>query len=1702
MRKLFILVLVVIMVITGAFAQQFNNEWIDYNKTYYKFKIGETGLYRIPQATLAGAGLANTPASQFKLFRNGQEVPLYIPGASGPLSATGYIEFWGEQNDGRADKMLYRDPASQHSDKWSLQTDTAVYFLLVNPGNNFRLTQVPNEVASNTLPAEPFFMHTTGTHFRDRMNPGFAQTVGEYVYSSSYERGEFWSTQEIYPGTPRSDVQNNLFVHTGGANATIKFGLTGNAFNSRSFRVSVNGTVVSESALDFFKDTVTQASIPISLISANTANIQFSNSSTISTDRMVVSYYDMVYPRQFNFGGSKKFVFELPGRNEGYHLEIRNFDFGSQAPVLYDLEYEERFVGEITGNIVRFALPGTNSARKMVLVNSEAASVKNITTLTPKTFINFNSAGNQGNYLIISNPLLYQGANGANPVTEYKNYRNSQQGGRFNSQVYEIDELVDQFAFGIKKHPLSIKNFLRFARSRFAAPPRFVLLIGRGVAYNEYRQNEADPLADRLNLVPSYGYPSSDNFLSSPNAVNALPVTPIGRLSVVSATELEDYLEKVKEYEQAQVAAPNNIAGRLWMKNVIHVTGASDSYLGTVLCSYMDAYRQIIEDTLVGGSVTVFCKTTTNPVEQLSNERIAGLFQEGLSMVTYFGHSSSTTLEFNLDNPQNYNNQGKYPVFSVNGCNAGNFFTFDPQRFTYNETLSEKFVLAKQRGGIAFIASTHFGIVNYLNVYINSFYNHLAKTDYGASLGQVNRDALERVVTVSGNNDYFARIHVEEVTLHGDPALKMNFQALPDYVIEEPQVKISPAFISIAEDKFKLSINLFNLGKAVKDSIVVEVKRQYPDGNQEIIYRRKRRGIYYNDSLSLEIPVVGTRDKGLNKITISVDADNSVTEITESNNIITKEFFIYEDEAKTAYPYNFSIVNSESQKLYASTANPFSSLKQYVMEMDTTELYNSPSKLVKNLSSAGGLLEFDPGILYRDSMVYYWRVASVPTAGNGYRWNGSSFIFLKGGTAGFNQSHYYQHASSGLTQISLDQSNVWKFGSINNDLYVRAGTWTTGVIEEAGVSISVNGKVLGANACAFSSLVINVFDPVTFKPWINTTDPSTNEGRYGSWANNCYPGREINFEYRYTDTGSRRRLMHFMDNIIPDGAYVVVRSFALDPSATVYGIPPYSNFPQAFVSDWKGDTTYFGAGNSLYHRFLQLGFASVDSFYRPRNFVFLYKKNEGSRFTPKSVITEGVYDNVILPADCPTPDTLGYITSPLFGPAKAWKNLHWRGSSQEANSADNPTIDVIGIDSANVETRLLTVNLTMQDVDISFIKADRYPNIRLKMRNSDSISLTPYQLKYWRLDYDPIPEGALAPNLFFTTKDTLEVGEKLQFGIAFKNISQAAFDSIRVKLVVIDKDNVPHPIILPRKKPLLSGDTLMLRYEIDTKDFPEMNTLYVDFNPDNDQREQYLYNNFVYRNFYVKPDKVNPLLDVTFDGVHILNRDIVSAKPRIQIKLKDEAKFLLLNDTSLLTLQVRFPDENSTLRTYKFDNDTLRFIPAQSGTENTATIEFMPSLGKQYNSEGDDYELIVKGKDRSGNKAGEIEYRVTFRVINKPMISNLLNYPNPFTTSTAFVFTITGNEIPQNMKIQILTITGKVVREITREELGNLHIGRNITDFKWDGTDQFGQRLANGVYLYRVVTTLNGRQMEKYKAEGDETDKYFNRGYGKMYLMR
>ncbi|MEO7800985.1 MAG: hypothetical protein ABIR81_03255, partial [Ginsengibacter sp.] len=132
-----IVIVIFLFLSNHVFCQQFNNSWIDYNKTYYKFKVGSSGLYRIPASTLQTLGLSNSPAEQFQLWKNGEEVRLFTSAASGVIQSDGFIEFYGEMNDGKKDSRLYAEPDYQLSDHWSLETDTAAYFITINTtGNN------------------------------------------------------------------------------------------------------------------------------------------------------------------------------------------------------------------------------------------------------------------------------------------------------------------------------------------------------------------------------------------------------------------------------------------------------------------------------------------------------------------------------------------------------------------------------------------------------------------------------------------------------------------------------------------------------------------------------------------------------------------------------------------------------------------------------------------------------------------------------------------------------------------------------------------------------------------------------------------------------------------------------------------------------------------------------------------------------------------------------------------------------------------------------------------------------------------------------------------------------------------------------------------------------------------------------------------------------------------------------------------------------------------------------------------------------------------------------------------------------------------------------------------------------------------------------------------------------------------------------
>ena len=482
----------------------------------------------------------------------------------------------------------------------------------------------------------------------------------------------------------------------------------------------------------------------------------------------------------------------------------------------------------------------------------------------------------------------------------------------------------------------------------------------------------------------------------------------------------------------------------------------------------------------------------------------------------------------------------------------------------------------------------------------------------------------------------------------------------------------------------------------------------------------------------------------------------------------------------------------------------------------------------------------------------------------------------------------------------------------------------------------------------------------------------------------------------------------------------------------------------------------------------------------------------------------------------------GTYQSTVIGPANHWGSFHWRRRAKENPSSDHESVEIIGIQNSGAPVSLLTTQAP--DTVINFISSTQYPYIRLKMHSEDDTTHTPTQLYYWRVLYDKVPEAAINPAAhFYINRDTVGLGDTLNIEVALENVTELPMDSMRTLYTLKAMPNGnPIPALI-KTDSLRAYQTQILKFKqlMNNQSLSAKDRLIIEANPEDalHQLEQYHFNNYAIVDFNTTSDKINPLLDVTFDGRRIMSNDLVSSKPDVLITMRDENQYLALNDTSLAQVYIRYPGQTvPTLINY--DNNILTFYPATGNIakRNQARIEYKPTF-----TQDGTYDLLIRDKDRSGNYSSNTtnryqgttingvyyDYKTSFNIITKSMITNVLNYPNPFSTRTQFVFTLTGSEIPDYMKIQIMTITGKVVKEIQRTELGNIHVGVNKTDYYWDGRDEYGDKLANGVYFYRVITKIEDKSVDHMSStqygqffNNTNIDKYFKNGFGKLVIMR
>jgi hypothetical protein len=1639
----------------------YGNEWIRYDQPYYKIPVAADGVYRIPYETLAAAGIAaaDLAPGRYQLFHLGEERPLHVSTAA-PLVPGDYLEFYGEQNRAQLDRFLFQDPEREMlNPRYSMFTDTSVYFLTVGEAGTagLRYQEVVNDLTD--VPAkEGWFWGETGQVYS---NGQVQETFEEGAAYSHFDSGEGFALS--YRKTHNLDL---VPAHRAPVNETARFmiRMVARPRNNHQLRISVNNQALYDTTYNGFRMQALN-------LTKNAAALTDKEQVSIAglgegNDHYAIAQILLTYPRAFNFENKPFFLFDLSGSPVSKYLEIERFQTGGIAPVLYDLSSGIRIVARNEGNLVKIHLPARMQDRRLVLVNPQTG-VKAVAGLQPVTFTDFSEV--DAEYTIISSQKLFDDGQGRNLVAEYAAYRGSAEGGGYRTEVVEIQQLYDQFAYGIQRHPLSIRNFAHFVR-RSRPSARYFLLIGKAREYDQIRRgNQLSSEKNQTFHLPTFGKPGADNLLFATNQSQA-PVLPFGRIAASTAEDLRWYFEKVKEQEA--VARSTREADRAWRKEIIHLGGGGGAAEQQIIRNALARMESTIEANRYGGNVFSFFKTSSEPIQQAQSEQITGRINSGAGIITFFGHSGTGGFDFSLDDPSTYLNQGRYPLLFSLGCLSGHIHLDF-------KSVGEHFVFQQQRGAIAFIATVGFGTIGTLESLTGEFYRLAGSDLYGQGIGDILQNALKRF---DGSSSFFMRTLLQQFTLNGDPAVVLTPFEGPDYVVRAEAVRFDPEVVNAQQERFKIAFAVSNLGKNTPDSLVLRIRRRLPDGSELTVLQDTIAGPAYRRELEYEVATLGKRAVGENRFFIELDPGGLVREFPlpaakENNELLAPDgskgmsFYIFDNTVLPLFPEEFGIVAQTPVELIAAPTGAFAPEQTYRFELDTTEYFNSSLKISREIRQSGGVIRWPVDLALENGRTYYWRVSLEDGSGSEHLWTGSSFTYLPGSPPGWNQSHFFQFRKNQFQDMEARESDR-RVRYIDDIKTLRV---VNGVYPDVWPGISINNDPYGYlpwDNPIRGGVYITVLDSLTANPWINIPpgDYGSHVSPWAYWA--AYP-------YRTQDKENRTKAINFLENVVPSGSYVLV--YTVQHQTVDYE-----------PSEWAADSTELGTNlfQVLERQGARLIRGTATSGARP--YVIFYKKDDPSYPVFERVVERG--ESIEEVFSIPGRWDSGTMKSVNIGPASRW--TAFSRSLSELEELDEYSFDLYGIrpDSTQV---LLTEGLSAADTTLAWIDAGEFPMLKVHYASSDTARRSAPRLDFWRVLYEGLPDAMLNPLAHYRPPpDSLQQGQPLLLEVAVSNITNFDMDSLLVRYRLLDEQNRA-TVINRRYRSLPGGDTLIAVLRLDTWQLSGKYQLIVEVNPDRDQPERYHSNNIGILEFRIVGDRQNPLLDVTFDGRHIMSGDIISPKPFITISLEDENKFFALNDTSLVNVLVKYPNRSEG-DAGAFQQRGTAILPAtdlSEGKANRARIEWRPQF-----TESGAYQLTVQARDAAGNQSGAYDYRVDFTVVMESSLSNVFNYPNPFSTSTRFVYTLTGAEPPPVFSIQIMTISGRIVRELTQDELGPLRTGTHQTEFAWDGTDEYGDRLANGVYLYRVVAKDDqGTDFEKWE---NGTDRFFKKGIGKLVILR
>lgn len=1654
MRLPFILLFCLLSTFTSQ-AQIFGDEWINFEQQYYKFQIGEEGLYRLSYESLKNAGLplSSIDPRGLQIFWRGEEQHIWVEGQDdGGFDPGDYMLFYGTYNDGKLDTELYRSPNEQPHAYMSLYQDSSVYFITWNNNSTGkRITkQAPQDF--NGLTAAPWYMHEEVMWFRNQWFDG--APFADLGFYSEYTDGEGWMSSNVTGGYRSYSLQTPFYDATGpqatayvlayGKSDPTNPGDFDPEGNNHEFEVSVGWgntlrVLATQKHRGYSRLEFEDINIPANAI-GNTTRFNF-RSIFGAKGRHAVSLIKLSYPRKFDLEQSALKIYEAGTGNNFY--EWKNYLSTNTTPMVIDWLTKEKLYCELNNSVLRYKRSATQAG---LVIIADSARVPDISDIRSVSFVEYDFSQTNHNYIIISHSSLDSGAQA------YKSYRESSAGGQYDVLVAHADQLYDQFYYGIH-HPLAIRRLNLKINQQQSNAPEYLLLLGRGQLYSRITTNAINRnLAD---LVPTFGIPASDYLLAiNPDVSNIVATCAVGRLPAKNNTDISHYLEKLKAWDQ-------NLKQTLsWGKQVLHLVGGLNQAESSTFQSYLKNVANRVEADSFNGQVRTITKEVSE-IDKSLTEIIINEVNKGVSIMTYFGHGSALILELDIGDVQQYDNYGKTPFFHFNGCVLGNTFEIS--------SLAEGFLFTENKGALGWLAGSSFGFTSELANYSRIFYDELLLKSYGMSVGQAVEKAMANYA--KPNNPY-NRAMCAQYLYHGDPALLIYTPTEPDFTFPSKNAVKNNLSNRSSKDNIEIEVSILNQGKFYEDTLEVKVHRKSFNGQEETTLFQIIPDKFTN---LLRFSLPPNQDfKGVNNLLIELDPLNEIGEFGpegESNNRLSYQFFLPTEGIQIISPQRNQIVSNTQVELKVQLDDLSSNEREIIFQLDTTPDFNSA--FLKTQRTQGDfIITASFSLLPIDSIDYYWR-ASINDEEPVFE--SSQFAFIYDSEGGFAQNNPKSFESGVMEDLFIDSaSKKFEFGNILSETYAFD---TYGGLGRSARSIRMGGPRVHLGTFNGIGIWVLALDPINENRFIYPSPfalkQPTDAVSYG------YPWLSGN---PYYDKGAYSGMYQFNTSIQEYRDSLVAHLNRIPDKFHVYII----NGRQTGIELWE---------DTVFNKLKEFGIIHLKDRVKEL-YPFGLKGQKGIAPGEALEFYPDINDPVNPPesqailnsTSFPVKKVSGTYETEQIGPSLNWNEAYVQAV---LDSDDRINIDVIGIDQQNREFVL------MQNIpgrtDLSGISAGVYPYLKLRMTLYDSIQRSPAQLNRWIVTFKAAGDATIGKMPQQLNLDTLVMGAQIVFPATFLNINHSEYNSVPVALSMTDENGSSLQTINDTIQRLAATDTLHKTYSFDTDGLSGNYNIQLLLNPNNSPLESNLTNNQYARNIFVAQNESLSPLEIKVDGRFITYGELVSSHPVIDVSWLQTDSFYYVKDVNDIQLSLKYPNADTFIRLNPISEDLSLTAPTQIGQP------YLVRLRKALSIDG---EYTIRAEVEAPHNKKLMKNEATFSIISESSISEVFNYPNPFVTDTRFVFTLTGAE-PVDVAIDIYNISGRKVKQIILPA-EDLQIGQNLTDYRWDGTDEFGDQLANGVYLFKIKAINSSGIMvkERQLLEKSKNTQFFQNGFGKMYLAK